>query len=328
MYTTDGTGLTENDTDEGTLFVSDDNEWGNSTNSSKVTVAADAHYGAQVSFDYFLQVFGRQGFFDNQTGVYSRVHVGAGWCNAEYDPNTNSISYGDCDGVEQWPQTALDTVAHEFTHGVSTGILKWIDSGETKALDEATSDIFAAMIEFFAQEVPFYSPNYIFDFQTYKDPGKFLRSMIQPSDDGESFDCYCDPLPTEEDVKMPWYINNGIANHFFYLLAEGTTNGVPSKTCNPEDCENRNNVTEKVTATGTETLEGIGKKKAAAIWFQALSRYFTTDINYSGAREATVKAAKDLYKKGSEAEAVKNAWDAVLVISGKAGSKTKKNTRK
>jgi len=334
MYTTDATGLTYEDADEGPLFMSDDNEWGDGTIAATDTVAADADYAAQVSFDYFLQVFGRRGVFNNQDGIYSRVHVevpgGAGWCNSAYDPESPHILYGDagtCPDGEYWPQTALDIGAHEYTHAVADAIVGWNYSGETAALDEATSDIFGAMIEFFAQDVPFYSPNYIFDFQTYKNPGKFDRSMIQPSDDGNSFDCYCDPLPTGADVEEPWYCTMGIANHFFYLLAEGTTNGVPSKTCNPEDCENRN-VTEKVTATGTETLEGIGKEKAAAIWFRALSRYFTTDINYSGAREATVKAAKDLYKKGSEAEAVKNAWDAVLVISGKAGSKTKKNTRK
>jgi Zn-dependent metalloprotease len=42
--------------------------------------------------------------------------------------------------------------------------------------------------------------------------------------------------------------------------------------------------------------------------------YFTSDINYPGARVATISAAKDLYGPTSaEANAVATAWSAVSV---------------
>jgi Zn-dependent metalloprotease len=90
---------------------------------------------------------------------------------------------------------------------------------------------------------------------------------------------------------------------FFYLLAEGTgartyggVNHTPAKTCNGS------------------TFAGIGRAKAEKIWYRALSVYFTSDVNYPGARAATISAAKDLYGSTSaEAIAVAAAWSAVGV---------------
>jgi Zn-dependent metalloprotease len=93
-----------------------------------------------------------------------------------------------------------------------------------------------------------------------------------------------------------------VGNHFFYLLSEGSgakmLNGVSynSPTCNGS------------------TVAGIGHDAAAAIWYRALTVYMTSSTNYSGARTATLNAARDLYGAGStQYNAVASAWSAVSV---------------
>ena len=129
--------------------------------------------------------------------------------------------------------------------------------------------------------------------------GKFLRSMIQPSVDGKSSDCYYSGV-----ANLNVHYSSGPANHFFYLLSQGTTDGVPSKTCVQGD---------KKVASGFGTIAGIGKNKASQIWYLALTAYMTSSTNYSQAKEATILACSDLYGDSVECNTLMEAWDAVLV---------------
>lgn len=142
------------------------------------------------------------------------------------------------------------------------------------------------------------------------DPGDYLigeefdlakhagfRRMDKPSSDGASYDCWS-VLVGQDDV----HYSSGVGNHFFYLLSEGsgakTLNGVSynSPTCNGS------------------TVTGIGRDAAAKIWYRALTVYMTSSTNYSGARTATLNAARDLYGAGSaQYNAVGAAWSAVSV---------------
>lgn len=81
-----------------------------------------------------------------------------------------------------------------------------------------------------------------------------LRYMSQPSKDGASADCWYSGLGT-----LDVHYSSGVANHFFYLLAEGTGgNGFgASKTCAAADTK---------TATGTGSVSGIGRDAAGKIW--------------------------------------------------------------
>jgi hypothetical protein len=90
----------------------------------------------------------------------------------------------------------------------------------------------------------------------------------------------------------------GPANHFFYLLAEGSGAGQlgTSPTCDDSD------------------VLGIGRDKAAEIWYHALDAYFVSNESYAQARSHTLAAAKDLYGACStEWFAVAKAWAAVGV---------------
>jgi len=124
--------------------------------------------------------------------------------------------------------------------------------------------------------------------------------MIQPSTDGASADCWYSGLGS-----LNVHYSSGVANHFFYLLAEGTTGGVPSKTCASGDTR---------VASGAGTVTPIGRAAAERIWYRALTVYFTSSTNYAGARARTLQAATDLFGAGSpEANAVAAAWSAVGV---------------
>ena len=72
---------------------------------------------------------------------------------------------------------------------------------------------------------------------------------------------------------MDVHYSSGVANHFFHLLAAGTSQGSP--TCNPTD---------QRVATGNATLSGIDRAKAEQIWYRALTVYMTSGTKYAGAQ--------------------------------------------
>lgn len=287
-----------------TLF----NIWGWSDN---YTAAADVHYGYAASYDYFLNMFGSQGIFDsskNGLATQSRLDFGRSWNNTSW--YKGHMAFGIGDGVIFNPFTSLEIVAHVFTHGLIDATANLIYSGESGGLRQATCDIFSVLIDFHCKDRSFYAPNYFIGEKLFRhQPGYFFRSMIQPSDDSflygglkSSFDCYCQEKLNAGDVTDGHYFSSGIANHFFYLLAEGTVLGIPSRTCNPWDC--------RVATRTNQTLIGIGQNKAGWIWYRALTTYFTSDTDYYEAQVATLQAAKDMFTD-VEVKAVKDAWSAV-----------------
>jgi len=102
------------------------------------------------------------------------------------------------------------------------------------------------------------------------------------------------------------HYSSGVANHFYFMLAEGTSSSLgTSPTCKAGDTR---------VATGTGSLTGIGRDAAAKIWYRALTTKMTSSTNYAGARAATIAAANELYGAGStQANAVAAAWTAVNV---------------
>jgi Zn-dependent metalloprotease len=63
-------------------------------------------------------------------------------------------------------------------------------------------------------------------------------------------------------------------------------------------------------------VTGIGRTKATAVFYRALTRYMVSTTDFHDAREATLKAAADLYGASStEYETVAMAWAAVNVTA-------------
>ena len=209
--------------------------------------------------------FGRKGIFNNGTGVPSRVHYGNAYVNAFWDGS--SMTYGDGTGNAR-PLVSLDVAGHEMSHGVTERTAGLIYSGESGGLNEATSDIFGTMVEFYAANAT--------------DPGDYLSRRkdqhqrqrhaaalhVQPDAGRQGHGCWSS---TTKNVDV--HYSSGVGNHFFFNLAEGSG----------------------ATAYGTSPLcgsatavTGIGRSKAAAIWYRALTTYFTSSTHTTRpARRAT-----------------------------------------
>jgi Zn-dependent metalloprotease len=286
----------------GQVYKDADNAWGNHATSDKATAAADAQWGAAVTWDYFKNVHGRLGIGNDGKGSISRVHYGFRYSNASWNDACFCMTYGDGDGVNLLPLVALDIAAHEMSHGVNSRTAGLIYSGESGGLNEANSDILSAMVEFHANN-PADTPDYLVGEEVFvgnvagSANQRALRYMFNPIADGLSPNCY---VPTLGNLDV--HFSSGVANRFFYLLAEGsgarTYSGVnhQAPTCN------------------AKVVTGIGRGKAQKIWYRALNLYFTADTNYAGARAATIRAARDLYGATSpEQAAVAAAWAAVAV---------------
>ena len=283
-----------------TLFTDSDNIWGTNALSSRQTVAADAHYGVATTWDYYKNVHGRNGIFNDGKGVKSYVHVGNSWVNAAW--YANAMYYGDgnaASGGGYLPLTSLDIAGHEMSHGVNQAEANLAYSNDSGGLNEANSDIMGTMVEFYANN-PNDPADYKVGEEIYVNGTSALRYMYDPNLDGNlSYDCY----PAGGLGGVDPHYSSGPANHFFYLLAEGTTS--LTKTCAPGDTKN---------ATGNGSLAGIGRDKAAAIWYRAIRDYMTSSTTYPGARTATLNAAAALYGSGSaEYNAVAAAWSAINV---------------
>jgi zinc metalloprotease ZmpA len=278
----------------GTQVTSTSTSFGDGTNADRSTAAVDAQYGTNETWDYYNQVHGRAGIFGDGSGSYNRVHYGTDYVNAFWDGE--KMTYGDGDGTEFGPLVSLDVAGHEMSHGVTEHTAGLTYSGESGGLNEATSDIFGTMVEFFAD-----NPN---------DPGDYLigeqfdlahhqgfRRMDDPASDGSSQSCW-----TTGTKDLDVHYSSGVGNHFFYLLAEGSgAKTIGGTAHNSPTCDG-------------STVTGIGRDAADKIWFRALTTYFTSGTTYAQARTATISAATDLYGAGSaEATTVAAAWSAVGV---------------
>ncbi|MGW3290652.1 M4 family metallopeptidase [Streptomyces sp. NPDC001002] len=281
-----------------TVFTDADNHWGTGATSDRASAAVDAQYGTNETWDYYKNVHGRNGIAGDGKGSYNRVHYGTNYNNAFWDDSCFCMTYGDGDGTTFGPLVALDVAGHEMTHGVTSKTAALTYSGESGGLNEATSDILGTMVEWYANN-PSDKGDYLIGEKIVRSGfGKAaLRFMDKPSKDGNSADSWSSSVG-----NLDVHYSSGVANHFAYLLAEGSG----AKTINGVDYNSP-------TSNGS-TLTGIGHDKVGAIWYRALTVYMTSSTNYAGARTATLNAAKDLYGAGSsEYGAVGAAWSAVNV---------------
>ena len=289
-----------NGTSTCTTFTDADNIWGTGAASNRQSAAVDAHFGASTTFDYFKNVHGRDGIFGTGAGVPSRVHYGSAYVNAFWDGA--QMTYGDGSGNAK-PLVSLDVAGHEMSHGVTENVVPGglTYSGESGGLNEGTSDIFGSMVEFYANTTSDPGDYDIGEEIDINGNGSPLRYMYNPTLDGSSHGCWSS---TTKNVDV--HYSSGVANHFFFDLAEGT--GATSYGTSP-------------LCGAAEPVIGIGQEKAAKIWFRALDTYFVSNTSYvntttptNTARAYTLSAAADLYGFcGAEYKAVRAAWTAVNV---------------
>ncbi|MBB5866981.1 Zn-dependent metalloprotease [Allocatelliglobosispora scoriae] len=281
-----------------TMTDTPDNVWGNGLPSNPQTAGVDAHFGSAKTYDYFKNVHGRCGIFGACAGVTSRVHYSTNYVNAFWDGT--QMTYGDGSGNVK-PLTSLDVAGHEMSHGVTEALAGLVYSGESGGLNEATSDIFGNMVEFYAGVAADPGDYNVGEKIDIFGTGQPLRYMYNPPLDGSSHGCW-----STSTNSVDVHYSSGVGNHFFFNLANGT--GATPYGTSP-------------ICAGAPAVVGIGRNKAENIWYRALDVYFTSTTKYintatpaNTARAYTLQAAKDLYGNCSvEHKAVNAAWAAVNV---------------
>lgn len=281
-----GNGIRTFDMNQGTTygnavdFVDSDNYW-NNVNGNYDQYATDAHWGAQMTYDYFLNEHGRNGIDNNNMVINSYVHYDVDYFNAFWDGSR--MTYGDGTGT---PLTALDICAHEMAHGVTEFTAGLIYQDEYGALNESFSDIFGAAVEFKMNPTSG-------DWLMGEDVGTF-RSMSNPPDYGDPDTYFGNNWVTGTTDNGGVHSNSGVQNKWFYILVEGESG--------TNDLGNSYNVS------------GIGLDDAQAIAYRNLSVYLGPTSEYADARFYSIQAAIDLFGGCSpQVIATTNAWYAVGV---------------
>lgn len=109
--------------------------------------------------------------------------------------------------------------------------------------------------------------------------------MDDPTNDGYSIDNYRNYASSDQEVHR----TSGIANNAFLLMVQGGKN--------------------RTSGLGVDPSKSMGMARALQILYRAQTVYFTPDTTFRQAGQLRVKAAEDLYGKGSqEAETTRTAW--------------------
>lgn len=283
--------LNNSTTYSNTDFISSSTTWNLSGNDK---ACVDAHWGAEQTYDYYMQVHNRNSIDNNGLALLSYVHYDVNYVNAFW--NGQYMTYGDGNLNQGFDiMTALDICGHEVTHGLTsyTAALGGSGTDECDALNEGFSDVFGTSIEFFARPS---QHDWLMGSDNMPSHNG-LRDMSNPANLGQP-NCY---LGTNWDSQGEPHNNDGPCNYWYYLLCQGGsgTNDIGS----------------------AYSVTGITMAKAEKIAFRGLTMYMTTNSNYADARTQTIQAALDLYGNCSpEVIATTNAWYAVGVGPVYSGS--------
>ncbi len=314
-----------------TNFTDNDNNWtaAEHDNANKDNAALDAHWGAEVTYDYWSTVHSRNSFNGTGAAINSWVHYddrpgGAGYDNAFWNGRVMTYGDGSSNGNEGNgffdALTSLDVAAHEIGHAVTTFTANLAYRRESGGLNEGFSDIWGAAVEHFAKgngndATPSEEVWLIGDEIDRRRGSAALRSMSNPKSLGQP-DTYRGtnwrPATVAEGCTSPSrpndfcgvHTNSGVLNHWFYLVTTGSAN------------------TDGVNDLGESfTVSGIGIDKAAKIAYRTLNIYLSANSTFADARTGSIQATKDLYgADGAEEIAVTNAWYAVNVGDEYGGS--------
>jgi Zn-dependent metalloprotease len=264
-------------------FTGTDDSWGNGDPTNRETGCVDAFYSAEKERQMLSSWLGRNGM--DGSGGWVPIRVGLNDVNAYYDGTQVQVGHTQTGG--KWIGS-VDVVAHEFGHGVDDHTPGGISGNGTQ---EFVADTFGAATEWYANN-PADAPDYTVGEEVNLVGNGPIRYMYNPSLAGDA-NCYSSSTPTSEVHSAA-----GPGNHWFYLLAEGTspTDGQPtSPTCN------------------STSVTGVGIQKAITIMYNAMLMKTSTS-SYLKYRTWTLTAAKNLYPGScTEFNAVKAAWNAVSV---------------
>lgn len=283
-------------------FTDNDNNWTSSEfhNANSDDAALDAHWGMEMTYDYFKNVHNRDSYNNAGGTLQSQIHFNSAFGNARWI-GAGSIGFGDSD-VYFDIMTSLDWVAHEIGHAISGSECSLGTVEETGAINEGLSDIWGVCVEYYT--VPTKQRWQIGEDVELRTGENGARSISNPNSTGQP-DTYlgthwitvtgCTPDVDLND-NCGVHTNMSIMSHWFFRLTEGGSG------------TNDNSQSFSVT--------GIGIEDAAEIVYKAETDYMTSSTNYANMRTYTIKAAQDIFGYCSQQViSVIDAWHAVGVGS-------------
>jgi len=266
-------------------FTDADNNW-NNVNAAQDEVATDAHWGAEMTYDFYKLKHNRNSIDNAGYHLLSYVHYDVNYDNAFWDGQ--KMTYGDGDGTTFTPFTALDVCGHEITHGLTTFTANLAEQNEPGALNEGYSDIFGTSIEWYARPS---NANWTMG----ENIGTVLRNMSDPKSITDTYNNT--PYPDTYLASGSWdanqevHHNSTVVSYWYYLTSVGGSG--------TNDNGNAYNVT------------GISMDSANAVAFRTLTVYLISSSGYVDARFYSIQSAIDLFGACTpEVETVTNAWYA------------------
>ncbi len=240
-----------------------------------------------VTYHFFREVFDRNSIDGLGMPLVATVHYGKNFNNAFW--NGKQMTFGDGDGKLFKPFTSLDMVAKQFANGVVSSASKLVYWGQSGALLNSMSLVFATLVKQFALHQTASQADWLIGDGVLAGKGAIV-SLAAP---GTAYD---DPilgkdlqpahmrdyLETQDD-NGGIHVNAGILNRAFYLTAVA--------------------------------LGGFAWEKAGWIWYEALrDKKLKSNSQFVDFAAMTQLVAARRYGTGSdELRAVKNAWDLVGV---------------
>jgi Zn-dependent metalloprotease len=234
--------------------------------------AVDVHAYVGRTFDYFLDAHGRSGWDGNGSAPRAVAHVGTRANLARW--TRRYLLFGDGDGATFSPLgSALDVVAHEYTHAVIDSTAGLVSDGESGAVAEGIADLFGCFVSYGSGRgadwqvgETVYHPDGI---------GRPLRDLERPARSGH-------PAHVDERYagggRDAAHRNSTIVSHaaWRFIAGEG----------------------------------GMGVRDGARVVYRALARYLTARAGFADTAEAMALAARDL---GLDEGRVRAAWADVGV---------------
>ncbi|WP_344073805.1 M28 family peptidase [Streptomyces crystallinus] len=279
-------GLSCADYSSGSVFTKSSDSWGTGSPTSKETGCADLMFAAQKQWDMLAQWLGRNGVSGNGRSFPGKV--GLNDLNAYWDGSSVTIGHN---SANEWI-AGIDVVGHEYGHAIDSNTPGGT-SGQESGLGEGTGDIFGALTEAYVNEpAPYDTPDYTVGEMINLQGRGPIRNMYNPSAVNNDPNCYSSAIPGTEVHAAA-----GPLNHWFYLLAEGSSpgGGKPnSPTCNQS------------------TVVGVGVQNAGKIFYGGMLLK-TSSMSYKKYRTATLSSAKSLDATCDLFNRTKAAWDAISV---------------
>lgn len=254
----------------------------------------EAFEGANLTHDFFRDVFNRKSIDDEGMELVSSVHFGNAYDNAFW--NGLQMVYGDGSGtLFQVGSLTKDVavIAHEISHGIVQFTSGLIYSKQSGALNESFADVFGSMVKQYGLDQDVTRADWLVGagilgpvlggvaLRSMKDPGTAYPRDRQVGHMDDYQDLPDDGDPRNDNGGV--HINSGIPNRAFHLVAT--------------------------------KLGGRSWERAGRIWYETLTRPLNRDADFAAAADATIAAAASLFGRGGEEEqAVRAAWQEVGVL--------------